>query len=86
MEKLKKETYYCREVAKILSIEVKHVKRLVKSGILEAIDIRVNPDPKRIDVRFIRISKSSLNDFFHNRVICKPTIKKEGKWGLIYKS
>ena len=79
MIRLKKETYDYKEVAEMLSIKPKHIKKLVVNGVLKAVDIREIPDPDRLDIRFLRILKSSLNEFFRNRIVCKPPVKTEEK-------
>ena len=58
-----KETYRYKEVAEILSIEPKEVKELIINGKLEAIDIRINPNPISIDIRHLRVLKTSLKKY-----------------------
>ena len=78
---LKKETYDYKEVAALLTIKQKHIKKLILAGKLTAIDIRINPNPKMFDIRFIRIPKGSIADFIRTRIVCNTLKdnKKESK-------
>lgn len=76
---LKKESYDYREVAEILSVKTKHIKKLISGKKLTAFDIRFNNNPTSFDIRFVRVLKSSLIDFLKARIVCKSIINNNKK-------
>jgi len=73
------ETYNSKEVAQILGVQPKHIKRMVKANILPgAFDCRIKKY-ERINMRFVRIPEQDVQAFLNERRIVKDISNEENK-------